>query len=183
MNKSFEITGADAWSHKVSRDDVPEGESLHVRIEADAGVRAALQRAGNLVDLSILTAEFELTRQSAGMLHVAGEVAASLVQKCVVTLEDIQQKILDPVDVTFAPALSLMDKTANALEDEIDLEAEPPEPMIDGSVDLGLLAAEHFLVAIDPYPRKPGVVFEPQIIGSEEPPKAFAALAALKKRS
>ena len=54
------------------------------------------------------------------------------------------------------------------------------EPLIGGTVDLGALAAEFLILGIDPYPRKPGALFQP-------PPDAkpdqgpFAALAALKK--
>ena len=57
----------------------------------------------------------------------------------------------------------------------------PPEPLVGGSVDLGTLATEFLLLAIDPYPRKEGVKFTPPKLeeGGERP---FAALATLKKR-
>ena len=50
---------------------------------------------------------------------------------------------------------------------------------IDGTVDLGALATEFLLLGIDPYPRKPGAVFEPPSTGDpgESP---FAALAGLR---
>ena len=38
----------------------------------------------------------------------------------------------------------------------IDDEDEP-DPIIDGKIDLGALAAEFFALGLDPYPRKPGV--------------------------
>ncbi len=39
---------------------------------------------------------------------------------------------------------------------ELDVEgAEAPEPVPDGWIDLGELAAEQLGLAIDPYPRKP----------------------------
>ena len=38
---------------------------------------------------------------------------------------------------------------------------DPPEPIVNGAIDLGALAAEFLMLGLDPYPRKPGAVFEP----------------------
>ena len=57
---------------------------------------------------------------------------------------------------------------------------EPPEALRDGVVDLGAVATEFLLLGIDPYPRKPGAVFDAPPAG--DPARhPFAALAALKK--
>ncbi|HEY2758922.1 MAG TPA: DUF177 domain-containing protein, partial [Pseudolabrys sp.] len=58
---------------------------------------------------------------------------------------------------------------------------EPPEPLMNGKVDLGALAAEFLILGIDPYPRKAGVQFAPPKAedGGEHP---FAALESLKKQ-
>ena len=37
---------------------------------------------------------------------------------------------------------------------------DPPEVLHDGAVDLGAVATEFLLLGIDPYPRKPGAVFD-----------------------
>ena len=52
---------------------------------------------------------------------------------------------------------------------------DAPEPLVDGTVDLGAIATEFLILGIDPYPRKPGAVFEapPAGDGSAHP---FAAL-------
>ena len=52
----------------------------------------------------------------------------------------------------------------------------------DGAVDLGAVATEFLLLGIDPYPRKPGAVFERPAAGRPGG-HPFAALAALKKDS
>ena len=55
------------------------------------------------------------------------------------------------------------------------------DPVVDGKIDLGALAAEYFALGLDLYPRKPGVAFtppEPQE-GADSP---FAALDELKKK-
>ena len=56
----------------------------------------------------------------------------------------------------------------------------PPEPIVDGRLDLGALATEFLILGIDPYPRKPGAVFEAPS-SADRDATAFAALAALKK--
>jgi hypothetical protein len=58
---------------------------------------------------------------------------------------------------------------------------DAPEPLIGNSVDLGAIASEFLMLAIDPYPRKSGVAFEPPAkeVDTGGP---FAALAALKKK-
>ncbi len=37
---------------------------------------------------------------------------------------------------------------------------DDPEPLVGGTIDLGALAIEFLIVGLDPYPRKPGAVFE-----------------------
>jgi hypothetical protein len=62
----------------------------------------------------------------------------------------------------------------------IDLEADDPPDVLDGdSVDLGLYVVEHLALDIDPFPRRPGAVFEAPPALPETSP--FAALKALKK--
>ena len=39
--------------------------------------------------------------------------------------------------------------------------ADETEPLIGGLVDLGALATEFLILGLDPYPRKPGAVFQP----------------------
>ena len=38
---------------------------------------------------------------------------------------------------------------------------DAPDPIVDGKIDLGALAAEFLALGLDPYPRKPGVAFAP----------------------
>ena len=64
-----------------------------------------------------------------------------------------------------------------------DLEAEdPPDPLVGDHIDLGAVAREFVALGLDPYPRKPGVVFayEEDAPGEESP---FARLAALKPKT
>jgi hypothetical protein len=173
------------WSQRIALAEVPD-EGLHVALEADADVRAILARTANLRELPRLEASFDLRRKGAGVLHVAGEVIATVGQSCVVTLDPVEKNLHELVDLTFSPdaADTLGDGDGEASFGMTDSDA--PEPLADGYVDLGAIATEYFLLGIDPYPRKDGAVFESEV--AKDPRESpFAALAELagpqKKRS
>jgi hypothetical protein len=99
-----------------------------------------------------------------------------------VTLEPIDNEIVEPIEVSFAPDVSptLANEQGEAtIEFSAD---EPPEILTGGAVDLGAVATEFLLLGIDPYPRKEGVVFEPHVAGDGSA-SPFAALASLKKNN
>ena len=79
-------------------------------------------------------------------------------QNCVVTLEPIESEIDEAVDLVFLPeAATAPDAGGRCSAVEAD---DPPETLQDGMVDLGAVATEFLLLGIDPYPRKPGAVFD-----------------------
>lgn len=61
-------------------------------------------------------------------------------------------------------------------------EEDPPEPIVDGRLDLGALAAEFMALGLDPYPRKPGVSFKPVEEDPEPDDSPFADLARLRPK-
>jgi len=165
------------WTSRLARESVPEG-GLHVDISADDEVRAVLKKAAGLRDLPRLTASFDVTPSGRNGIHVVGEVSAVVGQNCVVTLEPIEKNIVEPIDLTFTEGQpSLGDDEGEASFGLGD--AEPPEPLVGGAVDLGAVATEFFLLGIDPYPRKEGVTFESPNAG-DPAVNPFAVLSALK---
>jgi len=165
------------WSHPVRRDEVPE-TGLHLDLVADEATRAAIAAVAGVRTLPHLAATFDLARQGAG-LKVTGEVVATVEQSCVVTLEPMTSEIREPLDLAFL--LPGAGESLEAAADDIDPGAEDePEMLVDGVVDLGVAATEFLLLAIDPYPRKPGAVFEPPKT-ADPGGHPFAALEALKK--
>jgi hypothetical protein len=100
----------------------------------------------------------------------------------VVTLEPIESAVEEAVDLDFAPVPAGETEPApKSARKRARRDDEPPEPLVDGTVDLGALATEFLILGIDPYPRKPGAQFAPPKVedAGEHP---FAALEALKKR-
>jgi hypothetical protein len=100
----------------------------------------------------------------------------------------METEIVEAVDVVYEPPkpeaaapVRAKDEDSEAVEVSISSDEEdPPEPLVDGVADLGVLATEFLILGIDPYPRKPEAAFEaPEIDTAESKP--FAALAKLKR--
>src|SRR5262245_48003031 len=164
------------WNVPVSVDDIPEA-GLHIEAEAPAEVRAQLIKLANLRDLSNLSAVFDLTRRGSGV-EVAGQVKARVGQTCVVTLDPLETDVDEPINLLFVP--SGAGPQGDDASHNVD-EKEPPEPLIEGKLDLGAIATEFLLLGIDPYPRKAGAEFA-AVKTADDSAKPFAALEALKKR-
>jgi uncharacterized metal-binding protein YceD (DUF177 family) len=165
-----------AWSAPVTVAAVPE-TGRRLDLVADDAARAAIAKAAGLAALPRLEAGFDLTRQGADGLRVVGRVSATVVQNCVVTLEPIESEIDEAVDLVFLPDVAPPAETVDLQALEAD---EPPEAIRDGVIDLGAVATEFLLLGLDPYPRKPGAVFDAPPAG-DPVSHPFAALAVLKK--
>lgn len=146
-------------------------------IAASADICAAVAVLAAVREVSDLKASFELSR-AGEVVHVTGRVTAKVGQNCVVSLEPIETAVDEPIDVLFAPAPA--EGSATGDERRRKTEDEPPEPLVDGTIDLGAIATEFLILGIEPYPRKEGVAFAPPDVDTEIP-HPFAALQALKK--
>jgi uncharacterized metal-binding protein YceD (DUF177 family) len=164
------------WSVPVARAEVPD-TGRHFELVAAERTREAIAKLANLRVLPQLSARFDVAPHGREGLRVTGRIAAILGQTCVVTLEPIENALDEPVDIVFAPAAA-----ADVIDESVDITADdPPEALVDGAVDLGAIATEFMMLAVDPYPRKADAVFEPPAAG-DPPASPFAALAALKPR-
>jgi hypothetical protein len=171
-----------SWKAPVSISDVPPA-GRHIELKPDAATRDAIAKAANVLVLPRLEAVFDLSLHGSDSLRVVGRVKASVEQNCVVTLEPLASEVDEEVDLLFAPPRDLP-KTKEPVDDSGEVAGSPavdgPEELENGTVDLAALAVEFLLIGIDPYPRKPGAVFDVPQVG-EPGPHPFAALAALKK--
>jgi Large ribosomal RNA subunit accumulation protein YceD len=169
------------WRVPVAAEDIAE-TGQHFDLVADENVRSGVARLAGLRDLPRLEASFDVKPHGAGGLHVLGRVSAMLGQNCVVTLEPLSNEVEEEIDLLFMPPSTPARESpaAETRERPHDVKWDEPEPLIGGGVDLGMLATEFLVLGLDPYPRKPGVIFEPpREIKSEESP--FAALATWTK--
>jgi uncharacterized protein DUF177 involved in 23S rRNA accumulation len=172
------MTEAGPLSRVVRIDALPkEGQTLTV--EASPAEREALASLYKLPAIAALTATLHVEPAGGGGARVTGVVHGAVTQICVVSLELFNATVEEHVEVRFAPQADEdlsrragRETLAFSLADEDD-----PDPVIDGKIDLGALAAEFFALGLDPYPRKPGAEF---VAPAEPAPpdSPFAALAA-----
>lgn len=171
----------DPWRVPVVVAQIPE-VGLHRDIEADQPTRKAMADVAGLREILSASASLDVMPRGGGRFHVAGHVRARVGQTCVVTLDPIENDIDEPIDLIFAPPEQipeLSDLVDDAAESEEEI-PDPPEPIVNGIIDLGRLATDALFLAIDPYPRKPGAVFEPRVEADDPEDHPFAALKALK---
>jgi hypothetical protein len=170
------------WSVPISVAEIPD-TGRHLNLIADDAIRTAVAKAANLSTLPRLEASFELTRHGRDGVRVAGRVTATVGQTCVVTLEPMESDVDETIDLMFAPPREPAPKVRDADEGqpvETVASEEPPEILRGSRIDLGAIATEFLLLGVDPYPRKPGAVFDAPV-DHDPGSHPFAALAALKK--
>lgn len=125
--------------------------------------------------------------QKPGLFHVSGEVAARVVQNCVVSLEPVVS------DHEVELGLLLLPESKGEAP-ELEEADEDFEFYSGNSVDLGEIGAIELALALNPYPRAPGIsimdlgpgggdrgydVYKEGFVGQNRP---FEALAALKRK-
>ena len=179
------MTGPDPWRAPVMVAHIPD-TGLHRELEASAAERQAVAEVAGLRDVLSIQASFDVVPKSGGRVHVTGDVRARVGQTCVVTLEPIESEIDEEIDLIFAPEAEVR-RLADLIEEgQDDAEppevADPPEAIVNGIIDLGRLATDALFLAIDPYPRKPGAVFEAEVIAPDPADNPFAALKALQDK-
>ncbi|WP_158815921.1 DUF177 domain-containing protein [Methylocapsa sp. S129] len=154
------------FTRLVRVESVPEGGVAH-SVEASEAERQALAELNGLAAIGRLVGKFSLSRAGRGIIRVRGDVHAEVTQTCVVSLEPFDVALDEEIDVRFAaaigesvsrrgPPITAAEASAFAIGDE-----DQPDPIVDGKIDLGALAAEFMVLGLDPYPRKPGVGFTP----------------------
>ena len=183
MNRS--MTGPDPWRVPVMVAHIPD-TGLHRKLEASAAERQAVAEVAGLREVLSVQASFDVVPKSGGRVHVTGHVRARVGQTCVVTLDPIESEIDEEIDLIFAPeaeARRLADLIEEGQDDAEPPEvADPPEAIVNGIIDLGRLATDALFLAVDPYPRKPGAVFETEVIAPDPADNPFAALKALQDK-
>lgn len=156
-----------------------------VRLDADAAQRAAIAVLAEALSLSRFSVQVGLKKATPSRFLLEYRLQAEIVQACVVTLEPV----VSEVDRTFTRELHFVGSGHRAsVAPELDLpaqdismdEGEEPEEIESLHYDLMGPALEEFLLALDPYPRCPGVEFDPQAHADAPPESPFAVLKGLK---
>jgi hypothetical protein len=172
------LSPENAWARPLTWAEALAGDS-NVRLSADAKTRMAIAGDLDLEDLASLEAQLSLRPWLDGV-SIEGRLRAVATRICGLSLEPFEVEIDEPIAVRIVPAGSV---NAPQTDDEVivDLDAEdPPDIAEDGVIDLAAYVIEALALALDPFPRKPGAIFEPP--EPTAPISPFAALSALTKR-
>jgi len=171
----------DPWRYQVIVAQIPDA-GVHRDIEAVSVAREAMAELAEVREIRSAHASFDVTLRKGDRVHVAGRVRALVGQICVVTLDPMESEIDEAIDLEFAPPeqIPLLSDLVNEAEESDEEIPDPPEPITNGMIDLGRIATDALFLAIDPYPRKPGAVFEPKLEAADPADHPFAALNVLK---
>ena len=166
------------WEHAVQ--DIPES-GLAVERSASREELEAVARSLELLGCRSLMARYALTPRGSGHVYLSGTLQAQVEQSCVVTLEPLLNDVAADFKVDYWPETELPEPGGGVVD--IDDAAEL-EPIVAGRIEVGRVVFQALAGAIDLFPRKPGVTFEPPpdaADGRSESP--FAALAKMKDKS
>lgn len=168
------------FSRHVSAKDLPNlGTSYEIK--ANDVERAALARRFNLPEIGHLRAEMNLRPVIGGpLVRLTGRLSAKLTRVCGVSLEHFETEVNADFERLYGP-----ESVVHEREEDIDPEAdEPPDPFIQGGIDLGEAVAEELSLALDPFPKKPGAAFADITDQEEESSRnnPFAVLASLRDK-
>jgi uncharacterized metal-binding protein YceD (DUF177 family) len=156
------------FSRPISLDRiVPQG--LDLTIEANATECSALTQRMDLPAVLSLACTFHLIRENRDQVLARGVLRAHVIQTCVVSLEEFDALVEETFQVRFVPA--------GEESEDIDPDADDEIPFEGNLIDLGEAAAEQLGLALEPYPKMPGV--EMPTTEDEPVPHTFAALRRL----
>jgi uncharacterized metal-binding protein YceD (DUF177 family) len=144
---------------------------------------ARIARWADVEAVSSLCAKIDLRKLSPTRYTYDARLEADIVQSCVVTLEPVRSHI----ERSFRREL-ILSPTSQRVAKDIAVDVTPldedgREEIASLRYDLAVPVLEELALAIDPYPRAPGVAFEPPAGGADSPDHPFAALKGLKKPS
>jgi uncharacterized metal-binding protein YceD (DUF177 family) len=125
----------------------------HEKLQADGKECALLAKRLMVPTIYSLSAHLKAKPWRGGGLKVTGELKVDLDQESVVSLEVFRSVLTVPVERYF---LNVPPSAELEADEDID-------PIDNGIVDLGEVVAETLALELDPYPRKPGEVFESKI--------------------
>ena len=173
------------FSRLTQLDDIPEVGITHT-IEATAAEREALACRFDAVAIESLRAEVSVhPEQGRACWQVEGRVLGQVVQQCVVTLNPLRTQS----DFTFERRYASETPGGAWREPWHEGDAvltldqdDAPELLTGDVIDLGEIVAEEFALALNPFPRAAGVVFDGYSTEDEDQNDATNAFAALADR-
>jgi hypothetical protein len=152
-----------------------------VDFAADAAQRDAIAHWSGVLSVQGFTVTADIRKLGPVRFRVDYRLMADVTQACVVTLDPIPAHI----ECKFSRELHFVGNSRRVAGPDGDMVLDPgaeegPEDIESLHYDLAGPALEEYSLALDPYPRRPGVEFA---AGDQPPPREspFAVLKGLKK--
>lgn len=178
------------WSlpFKAIKIDAPKS----MTIEADSDARTGLAKRFDIEAIGELSADITISNEkNLGRVAVKGQFSSLITQICARTGKVFSAPLNGEIEgyfsdktgtVSFVAAKKKRDEEFGEQPNFMD-EADDPEPMIDGYIDLGELAAQCFGLAIDPYATAPDAPApkEPDTSSEVKIDNPFAVLGQLRE--
>jgi hypothetical protein len=151
-----------------------------ILLQANAEECDALAKLADAVEVPEFAARIVLKKLSPTRFEISYALEAGVIQACVVSLQPVAARITRDFirELHFTPGL----RRAAGEKEVIVAPGDEDVPEEIGSLhyDLAVPLIEEFLLALDPYPRAPGVEFSPPGIGDDARENPFAVLKGLK---
>ncbi len=180
MTKKTQIPSRAPLSHPFDLAGLPEaGKDISLHISPEDLKAVAAWIGVDAVDR--FQGKVRLKRKGSDAYRYEADFSAEVTQSCVVTLAPVHARLEGTID----REIRMADRRASgkhAASLEPDGNDEGPEIIEGSTIDLFAPVLEEMLLAVDPYPRAEGAVFESEGEKAEKEESPFAVLRQLKKK-
>ncbi len=154
-----------------------DGNTRQQHVEASPGECDDLARFLGTVAVRRLEADVALTRRGR-QIRADIHVRADIIQACVVTLDHLDTAIDEEFSLTFDPDV----RPSGEFDEPLSVtDDDPPEPLVEETVDAGVAIGEMMALALDPWPRRQGAEIDRDHAAVETARTSpFAVLKSLK---
>lgn len=161
--------------------DLPQNKATAFDLQPDAETRTRLADDLGLSALRKLSFTGQIKASGATDWELTGQLGATVVQPCVVTLEPVTTRIETPVRRLFLADLPEPE------EEEVEMPEDDTQEQLGAEIDPATVMVEALSLALPLYPRKEGVELGQAVFTEpgktalkDEDTRPFAGLAALR---
>jgi uncharacterized metal-binding protein YceD (DUF177 family) len=140
-------------SFPIDINKIKGGSFIKEIIATEEQCQKLAERFG-LIKLGKFIANLNITRLSSSSLVIVEAVfSANVVQRCVITLDPISADIKGSYVCKYSN--NSIEESSEPVYFDI-MSEDPPEPIVDGQFDAGIILSEQLGLELDPFPRSRG---------------------------
>ncbi len=149
-------------------------------LSPDAAERARIAAWIGALEVPRLDATIRLSRESDDVYRYEADFTAEVVQACVVTLEPAPSQHAGHAERRYRVVARSPRRSAKAPDIEAGDDEDAPEVIGRSLLDVAAPVLEELSLSLDPYPRAPGVTFDPPKDDDDKGANPFSVLGKLK---